>query len=102
MTRSSCAVNYKNAGSYDLAFFQEVFLMPILKLAPACKDYLWGGIRLKEEYHKRFDGPRLAETWELSCHPDGLSLVAEGPMAGQTLARCLAEKTGGGPASSPC
>lgn len=65
--------------------------MPILKLAPACKDYLWGGIRLKEEYHKRFDGPRLAETWELSCHPDGLSLVAEGPMAGQTLARCLAE-----------
>ena len=46
MTRSSCAVNYKNAGSYDPAFFQEVSLMPILKLAPACKDYLWGGIRL--------------------------------------------------------
>ena len=65
--------------------------MPILKLIPACKDYLWGGTRLKEEYHKHFDGARLAETWELSCHPDGLSLVAEGPMAGQTLARCLAE-----------
>lgn len=65
--------------------------MPILKLTPACKDYLWGGTRLKEEYHKQFDGPRLAETWELSCHPDGPSTVQNGPLAGRTLAQCLAE-----------
>ena len=65
--------------------------MPILKLTPACKDYLWGGTRLKEEYHKQFDAPRLAETWELSCHPDGPSTVQNGPLAGRTLAQCLAE-----------
>lgn len=59
--------------------------MEILKLKAACKDYIWGGVRLKEEYHKQFDGDRLAECWELSCHPDGLSVIANGPFAGQTL-----------------
>lgn len=59
--------------------------MPILKLIPACKDYLWGGSRLKEAYHKEFSGAPLAETWELSCHPDGPSRIANGTFAGRTL-----------------
>ena len=50
--------------------------MPILKLSPACKGYLWGGTKLKEAYGKEFDGEILAETWELSAHPDGPSQVA--------------------------
>lgn len=64
--------------------------MSILKLAPACKDYLWGGRKLIDDYHKRFDGARLAETWELSCHEDGLSVIAEGAHAGETLKAYLA------------
>lgn len=59
--------------------------MAVLKLTPACKSYLWGGDRLKREFHKKFAGPILAETWELSCHPDGSSIIAEGQYAGQTL-----------------
>lgn len=59
--------------------------MSILKLKPSCKDYLWGGKRLKEEYEKEYDGDILAETWELSCHPDGPSYIANGPYAGKTL-----------------
>lgn len=59
--------------------------MPLLKLTPACKDYLWGGDRLKNEYHKRYDGLILAETWELSCHPDGPSVIANGSYQGRTL-----------------
>lgn len=43
--------------------------MAVLKLKPACKDYLWGGTRLMKEFGKAFAGERLAETWELSCHP---------------------------------
>ena len=46
-----------------------------LKLKPSCKDYLWGGHRLVEEYGKEYDGEILAETWELSCHPDGPSTI---------------------------
>lgn len=59
--------------------------MSILKLMPACKDYIWGGTKLMTDYNKVFDGERLAETWELSCHPDGPSVIANGMFAGRTL-----------------
>ena len=57
----------------------------ILKLKPACKDYLWGGHRLVDEYGVEFDGKILAEAWELSCHPDGPSVIINGKYAGKTL-----------------
>lgn len=63
--------------------------MEILKLAPAGKDYFWGGTRLKEEYGKRIDMTPLAETWECSVHPDGPSTVAVGTYKGMTLAEVL-------------
>ena len=59
--------------------------MSILKLKPSCKDYLWGGHRLAEEYGVKYDGKVLAEAWELSCHPDGPSYIANGMYAGKTL-----------------
>ena len=59
--------------------------MSILKLKPSCKDYLWGGHRLVEEYGKEYEGDVLAETWELSCHPDGPSYIMNGKYAGKTL-----------------
>lgn len=63
--------------------------MEILKLKPAGKDYFWGGIRLKEEYGKKIDMKPLAETWECSVHPDGLSIVDDGTYKGMTLAEVL-------------
>lgn len=59
--------------------------MSVLKLIPGYKDYLWGGHRLVDEYHKDYSGDILAETWELSCHPDGPSIIANGKYAGRTL-----------------
>lgn len=56
-----------------------------LKMAPCYKEMLWGGKKLKKEYHKP-DAPEVtAESWELACHPDGCSSVAEGPFLGKTL-----------------
>ncbi len=52
--------------------------MPI-KLIPAGKDYLWGGSRLREEFAKKIEMTPLAETWECSTHPDGLSYLADQP-----------------------
>ena len=63
--------------------------MAILKLKPSGKDYLWGGRRLIEEYGKEFDGEKLAETWELSCHPDGPSYVDSGEYKGETLSEYI-------------
>ena len=48
--------------------------MAVLKLKPACKDYLWGGTRLMKEFGKAFAGERLAETWELSWGLRGWSV----------------------------
>ena len=47
--------------------------MPILKLTPSCKDYLWGGSRLRTDFGIKSDLDPLAEAWVLSCHPDGPS-----------------------------
>lgn len=66
--------------------------MALLKLKPACKDYIWGGHRLKDEYNKEYDGDVLAETWELSCHPDGPSVIRNGEYAGKTLAEYIREQ----------
>lgn len=75
--------------------------MPILKLKPACKDYLWGGSRLREEYNISSDLDPLAEAWVLSCHPDGPSVVENGPDAGLTLPQYI-EKHGRGVLGRNC
>jgi len=65
--------------------------MKPLKLIPAYKDYLWGGRKLKEKYGKDSPLDPTAESWELSVHPDGPSVIAAGEAAGKTLAEYLQE-----------
>jgi len=67
--------------------------MYILKLDAPCKDYLWGGTRLRDEYGKKSDKDKLAESWELSCHKDGQSVISNGEFAGVTLTEYI-EKCG--------
>lgn len=59
-------------------------------LKPAGKDYLWGGNRLNDEFGKGIDMSPLAETWECSTHPDGMSYVSGGEFDGMQLAEVLA------------
>lgn len=63
--------------------------MSIIKLKPACKDYLWGGTTLKEKYGKKTEMDPLAESWEVSVHPDGPSVVDSGEYKGKTLPEYL-------------
>lgn len=56
----------------------------ILQLDTVTKDYIWGGTRLREEFGK-IGGNRLAESWELSVHPDGMSTIHGGEFHGMTL-----------------
>lgn len=60
-------------------------MMYPLKFKPVYKDYLWGGRRL-ESYGKDLPEGITAESWELSCHPNGQSIVKEGKFEGQALA----------------
>ncbi len=69
--------------------------MSIIRLTAHCTDYLWGGNRLREEYGKVMDSDKIAESWELSCHKDGQSVVAEGEHAGKSLTEYIAAKGNG-------
>ncbi len=63
-------------------------------LFPAWKDYVWGGKRLNAEYAKNIPAEPLAETWECSTHPDGISTVASGKFAGEKLTEALSSIPG--------
>lgn len=52
--------------------------MAMLKLKPACKNYVWGGRRLIEEYGFDCAEKICAEAWTLSAHPDGASTIEGG------------------------
>ncbi|MBQ8599907.1 MAG: ROK family protein [Clostridia bacterium] len=64
--------------------------MKPLKLKAAFKDYIWGGTKLNDQYHKNSGMERTAESWELSTHPDGLSVIDGGEFNGMTLAEFIA------------
>ena len=60
-------------------------------LQPAVKDYLWGGRRLNDDFSKHVASDVVAETWECSTHPDGVSIVASGEWMGRPLDGLLKE-----------
>ena len=63
-------------------------MYPLL-LKPPVKDYLWGGTKLKTDYHFETDKAVAAEAWVLSCHKDGACTVENGELAGKTLPEAL-------------
>ena len=62
---------------------------PFVKLEPSYKDYLWGGSRLREQFNKQCEYDVIAESWELSAHPDGQSVVASGKYEGMLFGEFL-------------
>ena len=67
-----------------------------VKLGPAYKDYLWGGTRLFEKYGKKNKDNKdhiIAESWEVSAHSAGPSIITEGNAKGMTFPKYL-EKIG--------
>lgn len=75
--------------------------MPILKLKAALKDYIWGGTGLKTKFNKQSELEKVAESWELSCHPDGASVIVGGPHNGLPLAEYIS-KVGEGVLGEHC
>ena len=75
--------------------------MAILKLKPECKDYIWGGEKLRTDFGIESELNPLAEAWVLSCHKDGPSTIVNGPDAGLTLPQYI-EKHGKGVLGANC
>ncbi|MBS7303319.1 MAG: cupin domain-containing protein [Lachnospiraceae bacterium] len=71
-------IDSKDLSDVSLGFEVE----PFVKLSPAYKDYLWGGTKLREQFSKQCEYEVIAESWELSAHPDGQCIVASGKYKG--------------------
>jgi mannose-6-phosphate isomerase len=63
-----------------------------LQFEPLFQQYIWGGRRLGSILHKPIaEQGDFAESWEIVDHHDGQSVVANGPLAGQTLGNLVKE-----------
>lgn len=56
-----------------------------LTFAPVFKDYPWGGRNLETKLGREIPEGIVAESWEISGHPNGQTPVRTGPLAGLTL-----------------
>ena len=58
-------------------------------LQPVYKEKPWGGDALSRLYGRSQPYPLTGESWELTCHPHGTSVVEDGPYAGLPLTEAL-------------
>lgn len=57
-----------------------------LKFDPIYKERIWGGKKLETQFGKDLGGKKnIGESWELSAVEDNISLVSNGPLAGNDL-----------------
>lgn len=57
-----------------------------LTFQPIFKERIWGGRKLDQLYHKPLPPAVLiGESWEITDRPEGVSVIANGPLAGKDL-----------------
>jgi len=57
-----------------------------LTFTPIFKERVWGGRNLERLYQKALPPDRpIGESWEITDRPEGVSLIANGPLAGKSL-----------------
>jgi mannose-6-phosphate isomerase len=64
---------------------EPIFLQPVLQ------ERIWGGQKLKTEFHYEIPSTQTGEAWVISAHPNGPSMIKNGPLAGKTLADAWCE-----------
>lgn len=57
-----------------------------MKFRPIFKERIWGGTAISDVFGKKTpSGVNIGESWELADLPEDKSVVANGPLAGQTI-----------------
>lgn len=59
--------------------------MQPLFLKPVFKERIWGGTALQEEFGYEIPNNKTGECWAISAHPNGPSIIGNGPYAGMAL-----------------
>ncbi|HTG43323.1 MAG TPA: type I phosphomannose isomerase catalytic subunit [Verrucomicrobiae bacterium] len=63
-----------------------------LTFHPIFKERVWGGRNLERLYQKKLPpAVPIGESWEISDRPESVSVIANGPLAGQTLRHLMEE-----------
>jgi mannose-6-phosphate isomerase len=76
---------------------------------PIFKERVWGGRNLEKLYGKSLPAGPIGESWEITDRPEGVSIIANGPLAGQSLrwlmenhrTELLGREASGAPPSQP-
>jgi mannose-6-phosphate isomerase len=69
---------------------EESILQPLF-LQPVFKERIWGGTALDREFGYKILSIQTGECWAISAHPNGPSMIENGPYAGQTLEKLWKE-----------
>ena len=56
-----------------------------LKLKPVYKEPIWGGTWLRDKFGKEIPSDSTGESWEIACHPNGISMIDNGHLKGKSL-----------------
>lgn len=59
--------------------------MDVIFLEAALHEKIWGGTKLRDEYHFDIPSETTGEAWVISAHPNGPATVIGGEFAGLTL-----------------
>ncbi len=63
----------------------------VLFLEPQLKDVIWGGNKLRDEFHYTGAGDSTGECWGISAHPNGDCRILNGSFSGMTLSALYKE-----------
>ncbi|SET46941.1 mannose-6-phosphate isomerase [Salinibacillus kushneri] len=58
---------------------EPIFLQPVFQ------ERIWGGQKLRTEYGYNIPSEQTGEAWVISAHPNGPSVIQNGPLQGKTL-----------------
>ena len=56
-----------------------------LKFYPIYKERIWGGTALAQRLGRELSSDKVGESWDVACHPNGTSVIANGPWIGRSL-----------------
>lgn len=65
---------------------QPLFLQSVMQ------EKIWGGNRLREAFGYEIPSETTGEYWAISAHPNGVSVVKNGDLAGQALDKLYADR----------
>jgi len=78
-----------------------LFMLYPLTFEPIFKERVWGGRKLEQLYQKPLPPKTpIGESWEVTDRPEGVSVIANGPLAGKDLRWLMENQRGellGGP-----